>query len=132
MSAARALPVTPAERACATVLRAWLEWQPSPEDDASKEARACMFDFGGSLRANDFVTRGQATPAGAALLARVEGAERPTYTRAVALIDALNKDAGGAVVHGMLHAAIIAEANAKDAALAGATPIAAPPAKEPR
>ena len=132
MSAARTLPVTPAERACATVLRAWLEWQPSPEDDASKEARACMFDFGGSLRANDFVTRGQATPAGAALLARVEGAERPTYTRAVALIDALNKDAGGAVVHGMLHAAIIAEANAKDAALAGTTPIDAPPAKEPR
>jgi hypothetical protein len=72
------------------------------------------------------------TPAGAALLARVEAAERPAYARAVALIDALNKDAGGAVVNGALHAAIIAEANAKDAArLAGTTPIDAPPAKEP-
>ena len=133
MSAARALPVTPAERACATVLRTWLEWHETPPEPRG-DAYEAMLNLGDWL-ADSGIVEGESlalTPAGAALLARVEGAERPTYTRAVALIDALNKDAGGAVVHGMLHAAIIAEANAKDAALAGATPIAAPPAKEPR
>ena len=130
MSAARALPVTPAERCLAGMLRAWLDY--SPSDECNVNQQNALADIGNRLRRLGVTNTLKATPAGAALLARVEGAERPTYTRAVALIDALNKDAGGAVVHGMLHAAIIAEANAKDAALAGTTPIDAPPAKEPR
>lgn len=40
----------------------------------------------------------------------------PARERAAALIDALNKDSGGHVVHGALQAAMIAEANAQDAA----------------
>jgi len=130
---ARTLPVTPAERACATVLRAWRDWHETPPEPRG-EAFEAMLNLGDWLADNGIV-EGEClalTPAGAALLARVEAAERPAYARAVALIDALNKDAGGAVVNGALHAAIIAEANAKDAArLAGTTPIDAPPAKEP-
>ena len=42
--------------------------------------------------------------------------QRPAYTRAVALIAALNEEAGpGRVLHGALQAAILAEANAIDA-----------------
>lgn len=68
------------------------------------------------------------TSEGAALLARAEAAERPTYARAKALLDALNKDGGGFVVNGMLHAAIIAEANAKDAPRVEAAPALDPTA----
>ena len=167
---ARTLPVTPAERACATITAAWLKWPGTarqPHQDALQSALMAIGDIliDAGLVNDDY----KATPAGAALLARVEadrsaediardlvmalqtsGApgvlvseaqsvlvnvracdrrlagttpidappaspERPAYARAKALIDALNKDGGGAVVNGMLHAAIIAEANARDA-----------------
>lgn len=114
----RTLPVTPA---AAAMLRAWQAWRPAVDDPP--HLRALMVALGNAAMAAGLADALDLTPAGRDLLARVEAAERPAYTRAVALIDALNKNAGGAVVNGMLHAAIIAEANAKDAT---------PPRKDPR
>ena len=75
----RTLPVTPAERACATVLRAYLGYEPAPGDyDAERTVIRviagveCLLRDYGLVRLEDT----DATPAGAALLARVEAAER--------------------------------------------------------
>ena len=84
MSAARTLPVTPAERFLAGMLRAWLDY--SPSDECNVNQQNALADIGNRLRRLGVTNTLKATPAGAALLARVEGAERPTYTRAVALI----------------------------------------------
>lgn len=75
---ARTLPVTPAERACATVLRAYLAWQLS-EDDVAPQV---MVDLGASLRTEGLIAgyRAALTPAGRDLLARVESAERTPET----------------------------------------------------
>ena len=78
---ARTLPVTPAERHLATALRAWLEWC---NDGAQMKGTedATMMDMWPVLQERGFVTEhyGQPTPAGAALLARVEAAERTPET----------------------------------------------------
>ena len=75
VSAARTLPVTPAERACATVLRAYLAWA-SAEDDIGPIVPV-MVDLGVALRVDGLLSNPDtASPAGAALLARVEAAER--------------------------------------------------------
>ena len=77
MSAARALPVTPAERACATVLRTWLEWHETPPEPRG-DAYEAMLNLGDWL-ADSGIVEGESlalTPAGRDLLARVEAAER--------------------------------------------------------
>lgn len=56
------------------------------------------------------------TCSGEAIRAADASPPGPARERATALIDALNKDGGGHVVHGALQAAMIAEANASDAA----------------
>lgn len=43
--------------------------------------------------------------------------DRPAFHRAKALIEALNEDGRPMVVNGLLQAVLIAEANAKDAAV---------------
>ncbi len=72
----RTLPVTPAERACATVLRAYLAWQLS-EDDVAPQV---MVDLGASLRTEGLIAgyRAALTPAGRDLLARVDASEQTT------------------------------------------------------
>lgn len=74
---ARTLPVTPAERACATITAAWLKWPGTarqPHQDALQSALMAIGDIliDAGLVNDDY----KATPAGAALLARVEAAER--------------------------------------------------------
>ena len=78
MTAARTLPVTPAERACATVLRAYLAW------NLDHTTAPLTGEHGIMLRLGDFLSEqgltvedvGDPTDAGTALLARVEAAER--------------------------------------------------------
>ncbi len=88
MSAARTLPVTPAERACATVLRAYLAWIDTPEDvpdDGQWEASAVLEDLGDALDKREFLAHeGGPSPAGAALLARVE--EAPVLEPTAAIV----------------------------------------------
>lgn len=72
----RTSPVTPAERACATVLRAYLAWQLS-EDDVAPQV---MVDLGASLRTEGLIAgyRATLTPAGRDLLARVDASDQTT------------------------------------------------------
>lgn len=75
----RTLPVTPAERACATVLRAYLGYEPEERDRAEEGGLRGMLDRveQGAREAGLIeMWTTDATPAGAALLARVEAAER--------------------------------------------------------
>ena len=101
-------PVTPAERACATVLRAYLAWSIS-EEDVGPTVQV-MVDLGVSLRCEGLLFDPEtASPAGAALLARVEAAERTLETVLRAM------------VHAYQDAAVEAEA---EVFRAGGTPLA--------
>lgn len=160
--APRTLPVTPAERACATVLRAWLEWnrapgpiEESPEDEALCSVGAALYDD----RLID--NNGDATPAGAALLARVEAEERMPAAvlfamaraygdaeAAARVVDYSRPSRRAAQFHADRDELVCELARVENqgcgplllgnlaadyaARLAGATPIDAPPAKEPR
>ncbi len=174
MSNDRTLPVTPAERACATVLRAFITWNL----DGTREAMT--LEYGAMLKLGDFLSAqgltiedvGDPTDAGAALLARVEAAERTpeTVLRAMLVsygaaaielrtelwrspawpplfarqLDVL--DHAITTLHNAIGAHLAASPRADEslmslgrlvrtdyaARLAGTTPIAAPPAKEPR
>ena len=128
MSAARALPVTPAERACATVLRAYLAW------NFDHTTAPLTVEHGTMLRLGDFLATeglviedvGDPTDAGRDLLARVEAAD-PMIAFEAAIRDAARRGGPYCITH--TRAAVAALDAAR---LAGATPIAAPPAKEPR
>jgi hypothetical protein len=74
MTTDRTLPVTPAERACATVLRAWLAWEPDGDADHNYCAHMVMLDLSESLLKNGLVAGVKPTPAGRDLLARAEAA----------------------------------------------------------
>ena len=88
MTAARTLPVTPAERACATVLRTVMAWQDTPNNLSGEVDIAewhhhykALVKWGDDLQALDYLdSRLDLTPTGAALLARVEAAERTPET----------------------------------------------------
>ena len=124
-------PVTPAERACATVLRAYLAWSIS-EEDVGPTVQV-MVDLGVSLRCEGLLFDPEtASPAGAALLARVEAAPGYEQGRRDAIADAADHLSA-------CHDPTITPRNAarmivdhEAARLAGATPLDAPPAKEPR
>ena len=131
---ARTLPVTPAERACATVLRAFITWNL----DGTREVMT--LEYGAMLKLGDFLSAqgltiedvGDPTDAGAALLARVE-ADRSAEDIARELVVKLQTSgAPGLVVSDAQ--SLLADVRrevARQARLAGTTPIDAPPAKEP-
>ena len=129
----RTLPVTPAERHLATMLRAWLAWNaPGGGPDHHDDTMRTLFDLGdvlikrGLARFDD----GALTPAGTTLLARVEAAERTPETLARDLVMALQTSgAPGALVSEAQ--SVLVNVRACDRRLAGTTPIDAPPAKEP-
>ena len=91
----RTLPVTPAERACATVLRAFITWNL----DGTREVMT--LEYGAMLKLGDFLSAqgltiedvGDPTDAGAALLARVEAAERTPEAVLRAMLAAYEADA---------------------------------------
>ena len=172
MSNDRTLPVTPAERAAAPMLRAWQAWKPDMTDRGPVHHMLVM--FGTAAATADLVDAetDDLTPAGAALLARVEAAERTpeTVLRAMLVsygaaaielrtelwrspawpplfarqLDVL--DHAITTLHNAIGAHLAASPRADEslmslgrlvrtdyaARLAGTTPIAAPPAKEPR
>ena len=130
MSAPRTLPVTPAERCLAAMLRAWLDY--SPSDECNVDQQNALADIGNRLRRLGVTNTLKATPAGAALLARVEAAPGYEQGRRDAIADAADHLSA-------CHDPTITPRNAarmivdhEAARLAGATPLDAPPAKEPR
>ena len=162
VSAARTLPVTPAERALATCLRAWWDW-PGDRADQSAEAHA-MRDMGETFKASGLAhwngMECDLTPAGADLLARVEAAERtPTVVlfamaraygdaeTAARVVDYQRADRRAAQFHADRDELVCELARIENqggepvlfgdlaadyaARLSGATPLDAPPAKEP-
>ena len=70
----RTLPVTPAERAAAPMLRAWQAWRPSHADTSIM--RFLMVAFGDAAMVVGLADALDLTPAGRDLLARVEAEER--------------------------------------------------------
>lgn len=85
----RTSPVTPAERACATVLRTWLEWHETPPEPRG-DAYEAMLNLGDWL-ADSGIVEGESlalTPAGRDLLARVEAEERTPTTVLFAMVRA--------------------------------------------
>lgn len=96
MTAARTLPVTPAERATADVLRAWQAW-PGTEMPIGEYTpyELFMLDVGDWLQELGLaeVETSALTPAGAALLARVEAAERTPETVLRAMLVSYEADA---------------------------------------
>lgn len=126
---ARTQPVTPAERACAAVLRAWLDW-PGMADDNSL-AEDVMSDLTRLLHVRGLRVGGQLTPAGRALLARVEAEDDADYQR--------GRRDERAAVNRELRTGDVDAANVKIddleslvAELRGKLAGSAPPAKEPR
>lgn len=155
VSAARTLPVTPAERVCATVLRAYLAWIDTPEDvpdDGAWEASAVLEDLGEALDMREFLAHeGGPSPAGAALLARVEAAPVLTAEQVETLTDmiddlkspasegwtlpsgqnAIIKAPGGHL--SIVHTSSLQRwaGKLREILSAGTAPLDAPPAKEP-
>ncbi len=135
MSAARTLPVTPAERCAATILRAYLDYQPAPRDyDGERGLVALIALVETGARNAGLVGKWttDATPAGAALLARVE-ADRIAEDIARELV--IKLQTGGAPGYVVCDAQVLLTSCIRLAALArlaATTPIDAPPAKEPR
>ena len=132
----RTLPVTPAERHLAAMFREWLAWNaPDGGPDQHDNTMQALIELGdvlirrGLARFDD----GALTPAGAALLARVE-ADRSAEDIARELVVKLQTSgAPGLVVSDAQ--SLLADVRrevARQARLAGTTPIDAPPAKEPR
>ena len=101
MTAARTLLVTPAERACATVLRTVMAWQDTPNNLSGEVDIAewhhhykALVKWGDDLQALDYLdSRLDLTPTGAALLARVEAAERTPETVLRAMLVSYEADA---------------------------------------
>lgn len=82
VSAARTLPVTTAERAAADMLRAWQAWRPDASDSIAM--RAFMVACGRAAMVARLADALDLTPAGAALLARVE--EAPVLEPTAAIV----------------------------------------------
>ena len=153
-------PVTPAERACAVVLRAWLEWPGHGKDGGGVESLH-MIEVHDALQRRALTSyMGGLTPAGADLLARVEAAERtPTVVlfamaraygdaeTAARVVDYQRADRRAAQFHADRDGLVCELARIENqggepvlfgdlaadyaARLSGATPLDAPPAKEP-
>ena len=138
----RTSPVTPAERACATVLRTWLEWHETPPEPRG-DAYEAMLNLGDWL-ADSGIVEGESlalTPAGRDLLARVEAAAPDPTAAIVAFLRAEEtKFRKAASFTPSTEARMRCESSASALATVGAyiargdhlAPIAAPPAKEPR
>ena len=153
--APRTLPVTPAERTCAAVLRAWLEW-PGTEMPIGEYTPYELFllDVGDWLQELGLaeVETSEPTPAGAALLARVEAAPVLTAEQVETLTDMIESiespaSEGWTLPNGQNviikapggHLSIVHTSSLqrwagklREILRAGTTPIDAPPAKEPR
>ena len=136
VSAARTLPVTPAEQHLAAILRSFQAWNTHPDAgiDEEDEALQLMLGLGEWLQEEGMLNDDEPgfTPAGAALLARVEAAPGYEQGRRDAIADAADHLSA-------CHDPTITPRNAarmivdhEAARLAGATPLDAPPAKEPR
>jgi hypothetical protein len=133
----RTLPVTPAERFLVTVLRAYLAWNTDEANDPEGATAWCsMLKLGEYLVTRCLVesTGRDLTPAGRELLARVEAEERTpaTVLRATLsrLRDAINNPPDGD--DNDWKSAMRAALREHEAALAGTTPIDAPPRKPDR
>jgi len=74
----RTLPVTSAERAAASMLRAWQAWKPDMTDTSAM--RFLMVAFGDAAMVAGLADALDLTPAGRDLLARVEAGERTAGT----------------------------------------------------
>lgn len=146
VSAARTLPVTPAERAASDMLRAWQAW-PGTEMPIGEYTpyELFMLDVGDWLQELGLaeVETSALTPAGAALLARVEAAAEPNPTAAIVTFIRAEetKFRKAAAATGSSEAADRCAARASVLATVAAyiergdhlaPPIASPPAKEPR
>ena len=155
VSAARTLPVTPAERAASDMLRAWQAW-PGTEMPIGEYTpyELFMLDVGDWLQELGLaeVETSALTPAGAALLARVEAAPVLTAEQVETLTDmiesiespasegwtlpsgqsAIIKAPGGHL--SIVHTSSLQRwaGKLREILSAGNTPIDAPPAKEPR
>ena len=147
MSAPRTLPVTPAEQHLAAILRSFQAWNTHPDAgiDEEDEALQLMLGLGEWLQEEGMLNDDEPgfTPAGAALLARVEAAPDADPTAAiVAFIRAeetkfrkaaastgSNEAAERCAVRASVLATVAAYIERGDHL---APPIDAPPAKEPR
>lgn len=78
----RTLPVTPAERFCATMLRAWKEWA-SSETAGTPVVEATSIDVTRALRNRGWIDAFDFSPPGRELLARAEAAPEPDPTTAI-------------------------------------------------
>lgn len=133
MSTDRTLPVTPAERTAATMLRAWQAWKPDMTDRGPVHHMLVMFGTAAAVADLVDAETDDLTPAGRELLARVEAEERTpaTVLRATLsrLRDAINNPPDGD--DNDWKSAMRAALREHEAALAGTVPLDAPPRREP-